>query len=408
MNDINFTMYKLAGIIAEYDPFHNGHAWQLQQAKALGAQRVAVAMSCGLTQRGALPLLPESVRVQAALTCGADLVFALPAPYACSGAECFARAGVQLLAAAGCDALVFGAETPDAALLMEAARVLSGAEYRTALKARLAAGARSFAAARHAAVEAVCPGTGLAALLDKPNNNLAVEYCKAILELGASLVPIPLPRQGAGHGQALTETGGQFASASALRTLWQNGGADAAAPYVPAEVLPLYREAFAAGQYTDLVAAQRCQLALLRSRCAGTAPFAQVRGISEGLEHRLEAAVRSSTTHAELLDSLTTVRYPRARMRRLAMDAALDYSVDAFPALPPYLHLLGAQKDALPLLKAAALPVSHSLARLAEQNVPCRAVVDAQLRACDFGALCRKKPEPMGGALRQKIIFLTK
>ena len=408
MNDINFTMYKLAGIIAEYDPFHNGHAWQLQQAKALGAQRVAVAMSCGLTQRGALPLLPESVRVQAALTCGADLVFALPAPYACSGAECFARAGVQLLAAAGCDALVFGAETPDAALLMEAARVLSGAEYRTALKARLAAGARSFAAARQAAVEAVCPGTGLAALLDKPNNNLAVEYCKAILELGASLVPIPLPRQGAGHGQALTETGGQFASASALRTLWQNGGADAAAPYVPAEVLPLYREAFAAGQYTDLAAAQRCQLALLRSRCAGTAPFAQVRGISEGLEHRLEAAVRSSTTHAELLDSLTTVRYPRARMRRLAMDAALGYSADAFPALPPYLHLLGAQKDALSLLKAAALPVSHSLARLAEQNVPCRAVVDAQLRACDFGALCRKKPEPMGGALRQKIVFLTK
>ncbi len=408
MNDINFTMYKLAGIIAEYDPFHNGHAWQLQQAKALGAQRVAVAMSCGLTQRGALPLLPENVRVQAALTCGADLVFALPAPYACSGAECFARAGVQLLAAAGCDALVFGAETPDAALLMEAARVLSGAEYRTALKARLAAGARSFAAARQAAVEAVCPGTGLAALLDKPNNNLAVEYCKAILELGVSLVPIPLPRQGAGHGQALTETGGQFASASALRTLWQNGGADAAAPYVPAEVLPLYREAYAAGQYIDLAAAQRCQLALLRSRCAGTAPFAQVRGISEGLEHRLEAAVRSSTTHAELLDSLTTVRYPRARMRRLAMDAALDYSADVFPALPPYLHLLGAQKDALPLLKAAALPVSHSLARLAEQNVPCRAVVDAQLRACDFGALCRKKPEPMGGALRQKIIFLTK
>ncbi len=408
MNDINFTMYKLAGIIAEYDPFHNGHAWQLQQAKALGARRVAVAMSCGLTQRGALPLLPESVRVQAALTCGADLVFALPAPYACSGAECFARAGVQLLAAAGCDALVFGAETPDAALLMEAARVLSGAEYRTALKARLAAGARSFAAARQAAVEAVYPGTGLAALLDKPNNNLAVEYCKAILELGASLVPIPLPRQGAGHGQALTETGGQFASASALRTLWQNGGADAAAPYVPAEVLPLYREAFAAGQYTDLAAAQRCQLALLRSRCAGTAPFAQVRGISEGLEHRLESAVRSSTTHAELLDSLTTVRYPRARMRRLAIDAALDYSADVFPALPPYLHLLGAQKDALPLLKAAALPVSHSLARLAEQNAPCRAVVDAQLRACDFGALCRKKPEPMGGALRQKIIFLTK
>ena len=113
---------KFAGIIAEYDPFHNGHAWQLAQAKALGAERVAVAMSCSLVQRGALPLLPEAVRTRSALTCGADLVFALPAPCACAGAEAFARAGVRILAAAGCDALVFGAETPDAALLMEAAR----------------------------------------------------------------------------------------------------------------------------------------------------------------------------------------------------------------------------------------------------------------------------------------------
>ena len=142
---------KFAGIIAEYDPFHNGHAWQLAQAKALGAQHVAVAMSCGLTQRGALPLLPEAVRVQAALQCGADLIFALPAPCACAGAEAFARAGVRILAAAGCDALVFGAETPDAALLMDVARVLNSEAYRTELKRQLAAGARSFAAARRAA-----------------------------------------------------------------------------------------------------------------------------------------------------------------------------------------------------------------------------------------------------------------
>ena len=135
---------KFAGIIAEYDPFHNGHAWQLAQAKALEAQHVAVAMSCGLTQRGALPLLPETVRVQAALQCGADLIFALPAPCACAGAEAFARAGVRILAAAGCDALVFGAEMPDAALLMEAARVLCSTAYRTELKRQLAAGPRKY------------------------------------------------------------------------------------------------------------------------------------------------------------------------------------------------------------------------------------------------------------------------
>ena len=398
---------KLAGIIAEYDPFHNGHAWQLAQARALGAERVAVAMSCGLTQRGALPLLPEAVRVRAALTCGADFVFALPAPCAGAGAEAFARAGVRLLSAAGCDALVFGAETPDAALLMQAARVLLCADYRAALKAQLSDGARNFAAARQAAVEALCPGTPLAALLDKPNNNLAVEYCKAILELAPAMTPVPLPRQGADHGQELAPDAVRFASASALRKLWQTGGADAVAPYVPEAVLPFYREAFAAGQYTDFDAEGRCELALLRSRCVGQTPFAAVRGVSEGLEHRLERAVRASTTHEELLDALTTVRYPRARMRRLAMDAALGCTADSLPALPPYLHLLGGKKDALPLLKNCTLPVSHSLARLRGSGGASARMAEAQLAAADFGTLCRVSPEAMGGLLRQKNIFLT-
>ena len=397
---------KFAGIIAEYDPFHNGHAWQLAQAKALGAERVAVTMSCGLTQRGAVPLLPEEIRVRAALTCGADFVFALPAPCACAGAESFARAGVRLLAAAGCDALVFGAETPDANLLVDAAQLLLSDGYRAALKAQLAGGARNFAAARQAAVEALCPGSGLADLLDKPNNNLAIEYCKAILEQNAPMTPIPLPRQGANHGETLSAAAGQFASASALRKLWAEQGVDALRPYVPEAVFPLYQDAFAAGRYTDFAAAGRCELALLRAACRKAEPFAAVRGASEGLEHRLEHAVRQSATQDELLDTLTTVRYPRARMRRLAMDAALGYT-DALPELPPCLHLLGGRQELLSSLKGVALPVSHSLARLREENPLCSTIVDAQLAASDFAALCRQKPEPMGSALRQKIIFLT-
>ena len=398
---------KFAGIIAEYDPFHNGHAWQLAQAKALGAEQIAVAMSCGLTQRGAVPLLPEDVRIRAALTCGADLVFSLPAPSACSGAESFARAGVRLLSAAGCDALVFGAETPDASLLMEAARLLLSPEYHAALKAQLAGGARNFAAARQAAVSSLRPDSGLAALLDQPNNNLAVEYCKAILEQDSALTPVPLPRQGAGHGETLGQAAsGPFASASALRKLWTKQGVDALRPYVPAKVFPLYQEAFSAGRYTSFSAAGRYELVLLRSACRSPAPFSGIRGISEGLDHRLENAVRNCTAPEELLDALTTVRYPRARMRRLAMDAALGYG-NALNALPPYLHLLGGRRELLPILKDAALPVSHSLSRLREQDATCAAFVDAQLAASDFAAFCRQKPEPMGGALRQKIIFLT-
>ena len=116
------------GIIAEYDPFHNGHAAQLAAVRAAGAQCIAVCMSSGAVQRGGVPILPESVRVRAALDAGADLVVALPAPYACATAEQFAAAGVHLLAALGCDTLAFGAETPDAAALLDTARLLDGEE----------------------------------------------------------------------------------------------------------------------------------------------------------------------------------------------------------------------------------------------------------------------------------------
>lgn len=395
-----------AGIIAEYDPFHNGHAWQLAAARAHGAKYVAVALSCGLTQRGALPLLPESVRVAAALASGADLVFALPAPYACAGAEAFAQAGVALLSAAGCDGLVFGAETPDPALLTQTAQLLLTQDYRTALLTALANGARSFAAARQAAVQSLCPDSGAAALLDKPNNNLAVEYCKAILSQGAALTPVPLGRQGADHGQALGSGGGPYASASALRRLWAASGPEALTDYLPPSALPFYRQARAQGMDTDFAAAHLAQLALLRARTTGPDCFAGVRGVSEGLDRRLYAAVQQAVSWEGLVDAMTTVRYPRARMRRLALDAALNYQADALPALPPYLHLLGARREALPLLKNAALPVGHSLAKLARHDPACAKVADAQRSADALGTLCRRTPAPLGERYRQKIIFL--
>ena len=108
---------NFAGVIAEYDPFHNGHRAQLALLRRQGAQTIAVCMSAGAVQRGGLPLYPEPVRVRAALESGADLVIALPAPYACTTAQQFAAAGVRLLTALGCDTLAFCAETPDTARL---------------------------------------------------------------------------------------------------------------------------------------------------------------------------------------------------------------------------------------------------------------------------------------------------
>ena len=119
---------------------------------------------------------------------------------------------------------------------------------RAPLNALLVVGPRSFAAARQAAAAQLASDERVAALLDKPNNNLAVEYCRAIRSLAPRMEAYPLPRQGANHGEALHSAHGQFASASALRKLWAEGGAAAVAPYVPEAVFPLYQEAYAAGQ----------------------------------------------------------------------------------------------------------------------------------------------------------------
>ena len=293
---------EFAGIITEYDPFHNGHAAQLAAVRRAGARRIAVCLSSGAVQRGGAPILPESVRVRAALAAGADLVVALPAPYACATAEQFAAAGVALLAALGCDTLAFGAETPHAAQLLHAAGVLQSEALQPLVRQNLAAG-MTYAAARAAAAETLEPGLG--ALLRTPNNILGIEYCKAIRAQNAPLTPLALPRWGAAHGGAPGwHAGTAMASASYLRAQ----PVEAWAPYVPPAAQALYAKARADGLLLSPARLETALLALLRARPA--ADFAAVRGVSEGLEHRLAAAVRDATGLEDLYTPLKNQALP--------------------------------------------------------------------------------------------------
>ena len=247
--------------------------------KLLGAERVAVAMSCSLVQRGALPLLPEAVRHPVPpLTCGADLVFALPAPCACAGAEAFARAGVALL----CRRRVRWAGLRG----RDPRRCPSDGSRRASGQRRLPRRPESPACRRRAELRRRAAGRSgsacisterVAALLDKPNNNLAVEYCRAIRSLAPQMeAAIPCP------GRARTMARPSTLPTGILRQRQRTSAASGpraerrpSRPYVPEAVFPLYQEAHAAGQYTDFSAAGRCELALLRSACRGETPFVQ-------------------------------------------------------------------------------------------------------------------------------------
>lgn len=413
---------RVAGIIAEYNPFHNGHAWQIAQLRRRGFDAVACVCSPGVVQRGTPALLPAPVRTAAALAGGADLVISLPAPYAVLSSEGFAAAGVALLTALGCvDALCFGVEQGRTEDFTRLAGVLESADFPPLLREKLDAGL-PLPAARAAAAEQLCPGAG--AMLRQGNTLLGVDYCRAVLRQKSGLIPLALPRMGAAHDAPLEtagtpeafqpERGGapqtKYASASALRALAGRDGAAALAPYVPAACLAVYRQAEAEGAWLDEAAFSAA--ALSRLRMLSAQEMRCVRGAAEGLEHRLAAAVQSAGTWDALIDAMKTKRYATARLRRFALDAVLGYTAarGCPPALPPYLHVLGANEAGRAVLRAAKgtarLPLSHSLARLAKTSAQAAAVAAAHAAAEDFTALCLRRPAPMGTAYTARARFM--
>lgn len=211
---------KVVGLIAEYNPFHNGHQYHIEQAlKLTGADAALVIMSGNHVQRGAPAFLPKHLRTEAALQCGAAAVFELPVCYSTGSAEYFALGAVSFLELLGCvDSICFGSETDDIQSLQEIAKILveEPGEYRKFLQENLKSGL-SFPTARQQALADYTGTSDLTFCLGQPNNILGIEYLKALLRLKSSIIPYALKRTGSGYHDLSTDSG--FSSASAIRNL---------------------------------------------------------------------------------------------------------------------------------------------------------------------------------------------
>ncbi len=425
----------VAGIVVEYNPFHKGHGWMIDQLRAGGIEYVVCVMSGPFVQRAEAAILPAHQRARAALAGGADLVFRLPVSWAAASAEGFARGAVGLLAALGCvDILAFGAECNDLDMLGAVVDVLCGDEFSLRLKQELAGGT-AFAAARAAAADSIMPGAG--AILRGPNNILAIEYLKALVaavpqalrelmpqdvrwrvvnglfgkaadqaELFMLPEPSVLPRVGAGHDG---EPGGGFASAAWLRELAHRRGLPAWAPWVPPSTMPVYLKALEDGLVLD---AHRFEGAMLsRLRNMGALAIGRHTGAGEGLENRLAAAARQATTLEQLYAIAKSKRFAHSRVRRLALSAALGLT-PGIPVIPPWAQLLAANGRGLHLMKTirqrALIPVSTSLSRLRGAGEAAARHVELEAAAEDLYALCLQKPQPGGGAFTQPAAILAK
>ena len=330
---------KVVGIICEYNPLHLGHRKQLGLVRQHFGEDTAVVclMSGNFVQRGAPAVFDKSCRAEAAVRCGADLVLELPLEYCLSSAEGFASGGVSILAPF-CDVLSFGAETGDADSLMNTARALLSEEFRVYLREKLDTGL-SFPAARQAALEAM--GSG-AAMVAKPNDILAVEYCKAILAQGGAMEIHPVQRGGDYHDERPDR---EDPSATALRKMMISG--EDWLPYVPQEAAECFRTA----QVHTLEAGERAVLTKLRAMTE--ADFSAVPYGSEGLWRKLMHAVRHKGTLEEILTAVKSKRYTRTRLDRMVMCAFLGLTEEDMKRKPPYVRVLALNDRGRAVLKRA-------------------------------------------------------
>ena len=398
---------RIAGIIAEYDPFHKGHEAHIQATRnpnGGGATHIVAVISGNFTQRGEPALVSKFRRAEMALSAGADLVLELPLPWAMAPAENFASGGVRILQALGCvEMLSFGSECGDVAALGRLAELSDQAEYKEMLKQVMAEGI-PYAAASQKTAEIMLGKEG-ALPLSHPNNTLGIEYMRAAKRLGADFTFFTLQRQGALHHETAPKQG--FAAASYLRNCLRNGTPEEAFPYLPDTSVSLIKEIIEAGNITNHTA--NLEIALLASlRKMDTSDFAKLPWLSEGLENRLATLCRSACSYDTLLDECKTKRYPLARLRRILWSALIGLSATDTDGLPPYIRVLGMNGRGREILSAAnpTLPLITRTAQLDALDSRAQHIFQLECTATDLHGLAMENPLPCGTDHTEKLIVL--
>lgn len=329
---------KITGIICEYNPFHLGHQKQIDLIHTKNEDCGTVCLMSGnFVQRGQPAIVDKSCRAKAAILSGADLVLELPITAALSSAEGFASEGVRLLSGF-CNSLCFGSETGDKDILMAAAQALLWPAFPEALAAELKKGV-SFPSARQAALQSMGIDSDV---LSRPNDILAVEYCKAILSQNSRLTPEPILRRGNYHDTAADSSD---PSATAVRKLLLNHGDWKR--YVPQSA----HSCFEGQPLHTLAAGERAVLGKLRTMSDGE--FEALPYGSEGLWRKLMHAARQEATLEDIITAAKSKRYTRTRLDRMVMCAFLGLTADDIRSPAPYARVLAFNDKGREILKLA-------------------------------------------------------
>lgn len=416
---------KVIGIIAEYNPFHKGHAYQIEKIKKeTHADYVVIAMSGNFMQRGAPALMDKYSRTHMALNCGADLVLELPVLYATASAEYFAKGGVSLLNGTNVVThLCFGTEHDNYGLLQEIASILllQPDSFTNTLRQELKRGV-SFPAARFSALkscfpkEKISPGQ-LEEILSSPNNILAIEYLKALLYYDSRIIPAPLLRKGSGYHDTSMEN--CFCSASAIRSILKQdahnlnttAAVDRLADTMPGPAYHIIKKYPHPFLYED-------DFSTLLHYKLLTEPPALLSGYADSspdLAARIKKKLSDFTSWDSFCEQLKTKNITYTRLSRLFLHIILDIHQEMYGIFqkPSYLRVLGFCKTSAPLLSAiksqSALPLITSPADASKTlSDSGKSLLDLDLKASELYrlGLVSKGGHTLKNDYRQSVIRL--
>ena len=359
------------GIIAEFNPFHNGHKFILETAKSITNERIVAIMSGAFVQRGGTAVTAKLTRARMALSNGADLVIELPVTFSHNTAQKFAMGAVGTLKATGIiDTLVFGSESGDVSSIKKAADILSDEPPEVSDKIKeLMSGGVSYPIARQTAYN----GYFNTDILSDPNDILAVEYLRASNVLGADFRPLAIKRTGTGHdSDTVTKS---IASATEIRRRVSVG--ESFSDFMPLSDFEVY-------DTKKLDTSVISNLRLISPKI-----LSDINEVSEGLENKFIAVSRDVDNVCDLCMAVKSKRYTLSRIRRIAYSSLIGLTKDIADLPPSYIRVLGANENGRTLLREmkekASLPIITKPADYKGDEI-----FNINTRAEDIFALCAK------------------
>lgn len=358
---------KIGGIIAEYNPFHNGHAYQLQMLKK-HCEVVIVVMSGSFVQRGDVAITDKFTRARYAVLNGADLVVELPTAYALSPAHQFAYGAVCILKALGTNTICFGVETDDTKLLAKAAAAL---DLETPEQSQII---RRFLSEGYSYPKALSMAFSdkYGSLLNTPNNVLGIEYLRAAKNINADFEIFPLKRKGVMHDASVTS--GNIASASHIRSLIKSNCSYES--FVPKNCT-----------VSDIRAIEHLDKAIISAiRIRKQKMFENTAEITEGLENKIVRAANSSSTFEELSETVKSKRYTRSRINRIILNAFLGIDKELSYKVPNYIRVLAGTQSGCAILNNSKLDVVTKVSDYTRGGK----LFETDITATDIASLCGK------------------